>query len=641
VYHAPALPVAYGAYGAPVPSQRMPEDSPPGSVPPSLFPSPLGLESARAPAGLAERVLPLVRTIRDYRLADLRPDFVAGLTTALFTVPQAMAYALIAGFSPAGGIATAVVASIFGAAFGSSEFLINGPTNAISVMLAAHALLFAASGDPVQSIVLLTLLIGVVQLIAAAIQVGAFTRFVSEPVLMGFTAGAGVYIVINQLPGFLGIEKSALVHDLWGWVPNRCALFDLLRLLRSLPAIHRETLGLAVLTFVLVRLLQRFERRLKRRLPATFLAVISTTLVVWLCGWDQPGAAAHVRLVRDIEPLTRSLPQLRVPQWDLSQLRSLLGPALAIGLMGSVEAIAIGKLLAARAGHPFNASRQLFGEAFCNLAAGLVGGFASSGSFSRTAVNFEAGAVTRISCILSGVLALLIVLAFAPQANIIPIAALAGTLVHVGLKLVDVAQLKTVFETTTADRVTLIVTFGAVLLAEHLENALFLGIAVSVYYALRRAEGFKLRVLQETPDGSLRETPELDPSQAGVVSMLNLQGELFFAAAEELQLELVRLLETSSRFIVLRVQEAYNLDSTTAQAIVHVAERARSRGGRLLLCGVRPGMYGTLERAGLLAKIGQDAIFPADRELLGSTRRALAYAHKLANADRPPEALGI
>ena len=620
----------------------MSKDSPPNSAPPSLFPSPLALERAagRPAAALSERLLPLVRTLRDYRLAKLRPDFVAGLTTALFTVPQAMAYALIAGFSPAGGIATAVVASIFGAAFGSSEFLINGPTNAISVMLAAHAVLFAANGDPVQSIVLLTLLIGAVQLLAGALSVGAVTRFVSEPVLVGFTAGAGVYIVINQLPSFLGIAKGAIARELWGWEPTRCALFDLLRLLRSLDAVHHKTLALAVLTFCIVRLLQRWERRLRRRVPATFMAVLAATLVVWLCGWDRPEAGAHIKLVRDIEPLARQLPKLRLPEFQFGELRGLAGAAFAIGLMGSVEAIAIGKLLAARAGHPFNASRQLIGEGFCNIAAGLVGGFASSGSFSRTAVNYEAGAVTRVSCILSGVLALLIVLAFAPQANIIPIAALAGTLVHVGLKLIDVARLKAVFDTTTGDRVVLIVTFAAVLFSEHLENALFLGIAVSVYYALRRAEGFKLRVLKEAPDGSLREVPELDPKQAGEVSVLNLQGELFFAAAEELQAELLRLLETA-RFIVLRVQEAYNLDVTTATAIVHVAERARRSGGRLLLCGVRPGMYGTLERAGLLAKIGEDAIFPADRELLGSTRRALAYAHQLARSGRSPEAFGI
>jgi SulP family sulfate permease len=620
----------------------MPDDLP-SRPPPSLFPS--ALLGASKPVAkkrpIAERVLPFLRTARDYRIEHLRPDFVAGMTTALFTVPQAMAYALIAGFPPAGGIATAVVASILGAAFGSSEFLINGPTNAISVMLAANAALFASHGDPVRSIVLLTLLIGAMQLAAGLLRVGAFTRFVSEPVLTGFTAGAGLYIVVNQLPAFLGIEKASIARDLWGYTPNHSALFDLLRLTRSLHGIHVVTLGLAFGTFAMIRALQRLERRWGRRLPASFMAVVVMTVAVWLLGLAEPGAVERVKVVRDIEPLTRQLPHLLLPRLDFAQLRALLEPALAIGLMGAVEATSIGKTLAARAGHAFDASRQLIGEGLCNLGAGLVGGFASSGSFSRTAVNFEAGAVTRLSCILSGALTLILVLVFAPQANMIPIAALAGTLVHVGFKLVDVGRLQSAFATTTGDRVVLLTTFAAVLLTEQLENALFMGIGVSVYYALRRAEGFKLRVLSEAPDGTLREVAELDPSHAGEVTVLNLQGELFFAAAEVLQAELVRVLETSARFIVLRVQEAYNLDATTAAAIVHVAQRARARGGRLLLCGVRPGMHGTLERSGLLPTIGEDAIFPADRELLGSTRRAINYAHELARAERPPEGRGI
>jgi SulP family sulfate permease len=545
-----------------------------------------------------------------------------------------MAYALIAGFPPAAGLATAVAASILGAAFGSSEFLVNGPTNAISVMLAANAALFAAQGDPVQAIILLTLFIGVVQCIAGLLRVGTLTRFVSEPVLIGFTAGAGAYIVVNQLPAFLGIRRANIVQDLWGLPVVKSAVFDLLRLLRSLELINWTTASLAFFTFVVVRVVQQLERRIGRRLPGPFIAVVLATFVVWALGLDQGDPANRVRVVRDIEPLTRHLPGLHLPHIDLDVLRALLGPALAIGLMGSVEAIAIGKTLAVRAGHGFDASRQLFGEGMCNIGAALVGGFASSGSFSRTAVNFEAGAVTRMSCILSGVLVMALVLIGAPLANMIPIAALAGTLVHIGLKLIDVARLRAVFGTTTADRTVLLATFGSVLFTEHLENALFIGIAVSVYYALRRAEGFKLRALYEGEDGSLRELSDGELDRVSDVLVLNLQGELFFAAADELQAELVRMLDTGAKVIVLRVQEAYNMDATTGVALAHVAEQARKRGGRLLICGVRSGMLGTLERAGLIESIGKDAIFPAEREVLAATRSAIRYAHQLvAKAD--------
>ncbi len=608
-----------------------PDPTRPNQAPaPSLFPSLLGNDAtAHESGGLAERILPLLRTLRGYGMAQLRPDLVAGLTTSLFTVPQAMAYALIAGFPPAAGIATAAVAAILGSAFGSSEFLLNGPTNAISVMLAANAAAFAMHADPVQAIVLLTFMVGVVQLAAGFARIGTLTRFVSEPVLNGFTAGAGVYIVVNQLPAFFGLEKAAISRDFFGLTAPKGAFFDLLCVAQSLHGIKPVTAGLALLTFVIVRGVQRIEPRIGRRLPGAFFAVVFVGVIVWLFGLDHGAAAQRVKVVRDIEPLTRHLPLFRMPSLDFHAMTRLTGPAFAIGLMGSVEAIAIGKLLAVRAGHRFDASRQLIGEGFCNLGAACVGGFASSGSFSRTAVNYEAGAVTRMSCILSGLLVLVLVLVLAPQANLIPIAALAGTLVHVGLKLVDVARLRAVFETTTGDRVVLLTTFAGVLFFEHIENGLFLGIAVSIYYALRRAEGFKLRELSETADGQLTESSELDRSRVAELRILNLQGELFFAAADELHAELTRVLDSGTRVIVLRIQEAYNMDSTTAGVLAQVAERARKRDGRLLLCGVRPGMYGTFERAGLLAKIGEDALFLAEREILASTRRAVSYARTL------------
>lgn len=593
--------------------------------------TPSEIRAFNAPgSALAERLLPFLRTIRGYRGTYARRDLVAGLTVALFTIPQGMAYSLIAGFPPQAGIITSVAASILGAVFGSSEFLINGPTNAISVMIAANAALFAAHGDPVQMIILLTLMIGVAQVVTGALRIGSFTRFVSEPVLIGFTSGAGLYIVINQLPALLGLEKADLVKDIAGWAPPKAAVFDLVRVVLSLSGTKTATLILGVSTFAIVRLLQRLEPRLGRRIPAPFFAVAAITFAGWALGLGEPDSLNRVKIVRDIQPLTRELPGLVMPTLDFGAMQAMAGPMFAIGLMGAVEAIAIGKALAAKAGHHFDASRQLIGEGLCNVGAALVGGFASSGSFSRTAVNFESGAITRMSCVASGVLVLVIVFLFAPVANYIPIAALAGTLVHIGLKLVDVGRLQAVYSTTVGDRVVLVATFATVLLTEHLETALFVGIAVSIGYALLRAEGFKLTVLVEGDGGSFIEAPHMSPADTGDVTVLNLQGELFFAAAEVLEKQLTRMLDDNTRFIVLRVQEAYNMDATTAEAIAHVATQARQRGGRLILCGVRPGMYGTFERAGLLKQIGKDAIFRAEGEILASTRAAAAYAHSLA-----------
>jgi SulP family sulfate permease len=575
-----------------------------------------------------ERVLPLVRTLRGYRADAARHDLTAGLTVALFTIPQAMAYAVIAGVPPAAGIYGAAAASILGAAFGSSEFLVNGPTNAISVMLAANAALMLAGPDRV---VVLTLMIGVAQLVAAALRLGRFTRLVSQPVLTGFTAGAGMYIAVNQLAPLLGLGKATLVTHLAGWAPPHDCVFDLARTAASLGRANPAAFAVGAGTFALIRALQKVGRRL----PAPFLAIVAATLACHALGLGDAGRGAlKLRLVQDIEPIARRLPMFGVPRLVYADLAALAGPAIAIGLLGSIEAIAIGKHLAAKAGHAFDASRQIFGEAVCNLGAGLVGGFASSGSFTRSAVNYEAGAVTRLSCIFGGLMVIAILLLVAPAANHIPLAALAGTLVHVGIKLIDVSKVRQAMAATGADRTALLATLGGVLLLEDLNQALGVGVVVSIAQALGRAEGFNLVSLRDAGEGHLVEEPIVTLPTDEVLAV-DLQGELFFAAADVLEARLQELLGAGARFVVVRLGQAYNLDATCANALGNVARAARGHGGALLLADVREGMYGTLERAGIVEVIGADRVFRLVAEPMRATRDALAQARRLAQSMGP------
>ncbi|CAK0774392.1 sulfate permease, SulP family [Gammaproteobacteria bacterium] len=561
-----------------------------------------------------------------------RRDLIAGLTVALFTIPQAMAYALIAGFPPAVGITTAVVASILGAVGGSSEFLVNGPTNAISVMLAANFALYAGKGNPLQQIILLTLMVGTVQIIAGVFRLGRLIRFVSDPVVAGFTAGAGIYIAANQLPAVLGIEKAKLVTNLWEWAPAHNCLYDFLRTLASLHQAHGLSVVVGGGTLLLIWGFHWFGAYLRQRLPVPFLAVITATLITYLMNWG--GAEANVKLVQDIQPITREIPQIVWPKIDFSELPYLFDSVIAISLLGSLEAIAIGKMLADRVGHPFGASRQLIGEGICNIGVALVGGFASSGSFTRTAVIFESGAVTRFSVIFSGILVLGIVFLFAPVANHIPIPALAGTLIYVGLKLVNVTRLKQLMQATAADRVALLTTLGSVLFVQRLESALFLGIAVALFMTLRRAEHFILVSLEAGPDGSWSEAPCNRPHYPEIMAVA-LRGELFFAGATNLEYELKRILWRGTRFLVLNLAHAYHLDVTCAGAIALVAREARAHGGRLILAEITQDAYETFERAGLLQELSEDMIFRSQTILQSSTIHAIGCAKNLLNNANP------
>ena len=579
-----------------------------------------------------ESLFPIISITRNYSWDKGKRDLIAGLTVALFTIPQAMAYALIAGFPPTMGIYTAVVASILGAVFGSSEFLINGPTNAISVMIASNIALLASQGDPHKLIILLTLMIGISQCIVAAFKAGTLTRFVSEPVLIGFTAGAGIYIAVNQLPAALGLGKKEIVETLGSWKPISNVVFDFARDLMSVAMSNWVAIAVSLGTILMVRGFQMLEKPGKQRLPATFLTVVIVSVITYLLGLGTNDGPNRIKIVQDIEPVTRALPTLLLPDVSLDKIISLIGPTFAIALLGAVEAIAIGKSLASQRGQRFSANRQLVGEGACNIGAALVGGFASSGSFTRTAVNYEAGAVTRWSCILSGLLVLVLVLAFAPMANFIPVSVLAGLLIHIGFRLVNMAKVKYIFNSTNADKAVMITTFVGVLVLPQLEQALFLGVGLSLILALRRAEGFKLRLYEESEDGHLVEVPISSIAESPIVT-LDLQGELFFATAETLEHRLKDILQDGHPYIVLRLQQAYKMDITCADALIHVSREARELGGRLLLSGVRPGTFATLQRAGVVREIGEDAVFIAETTLLGSTNKAIHYAQELASRE--------
>lgn len=575
-----------------------------------------------------DSIFPIIGITRSYTAPKAKADVIAATTVALFTIPQAMAYALIAGFPPTMGIYSAIVASIFGALFGSSEFLINGPTNAISVMIASNVALLASQGDPQKLVIFLTLIVGIGQCIGAMLKAGTLTRFVSEPVLIGFTAGAGVYIAVNQLPSALGIEKKALASTLWGWKPPSDVLFDLMRTLASLASSNLAAIAVAAATIIMVRLLLVIDKPGGRRIPATFLTLVVITVITFALGMGTATGPMKIKIVKDIQEVTRALPNLQLPEFTLDRFLSLLGPAFAIAVLGAVEAVAIGKALAAEAGHRFSANRQLVGEGLCNIASAMVGGFASSGSFSRTAVNYEAGAVTRWSCILSGILVLLLILALAPLANVIPIAALAGLVIHIGFRLVNVGKVRYIFKATNADRIVMVATFLGVLLLPQLEQALFLGVGIALMMALRRAESFKLRLYGETESGLFVEKPMTEAQNEPLIT-LDLQGELYFAAAEVLEHRLKALLHQGHPFMVLRLQQAYNMDITCADALIHVSKEAERLGGRLVLSGVRTGTFEVLQRAGVVKALGEDAVFVAEPTLLGSTTKAVAFARNL------------
>ncbi len=574
-----------------------------------------------------------MQTLRSYRREYLRGDITAALTVALFAIPQSMAYALVAGVPPVHGLYAAIVASVLGAAFGSSNFLIDGPTNAISVMLAANLGLLAGGGDPVAVMLAITVLTGVIQIAVGSLRLGSVTRFVSMPVLHGFTAGAGVYIVAGQLPAMFGFASTPPPVTIGGLALQSTCLTKILGTVLQLGETNLVALAVALGTFATIRGVRRYEKHSGQRLPATLIGIALATVACELLGLSSPELGeARVRIVADIQEITRSLPSLHMPNFMAVAPQRLLGPAAAIAVLGSIEAIAIARTLADRSGQDFDPNKQLVGEGVANVGTGLFGGLTSSGSFTRSAVNYEAGASTRLAGVLCGLFVALLLLAFAPAANRIPVPALAGSLLHVALILVDPRKIKTSMTTTRADRWGLLVTFAGVLLLSHLEQALFVGIAVSLAIVTRRAERVELHRLELGDDDELHESDWDGLHGDEPILALDVQGELFFAVVDSFERSLRPLTTGHVRYLILRLRNARNLDSTVCEGIERLAQTMKGNDGCIVFAGVTMGTEGTLRRAGVIDSLGEGCLFPTEGRVYRSTRHAIEWAQEQIRA---------
>jgi SulP family sulfate permease len=401
---------------------------------------------------------------------QLRRDAVAGLTVATVAVPQAMAYAMLAGVSPVYGLYTAVVVTALASLFGSSPHLINGPTNAISlIVFGVVAGVGAGPDDPSRLglVSLLAVLAGLIQIAIALLKLGHLAWHVSEAVVLGFLAGAGALVALAQLPTLLGLRavgtgEDHLLYRLW------------LTCSRGGPADLRALLvGLG--TLALVAGLHRLSARLEVKLPELLLSLVLVSALVWLLDLA-PAGGRFGRL-----EVPGGLPAPRLPLLPPDGVRQVGWGALAVALLGLVESLTIARSLAARSGRPLDCNRQCLAEGLANVGGGLFQCLPGSGSLTRSAINYGAGAATRRSGAFSAAAVAAALCLFAPLARFVPPPALAGVLLWTAWRIVDRRQLGQCLRSSRPEAaVALSTAFTAVFL--RIELSLFVGISLSLCY---------------------------------------------------------------------------------------------------------------------------------------------------------------
>ncbi len=559
-----------------------------------------------------------------------RADLIAGLTVAAISFPQAIAYALIAGVDPKFGVYSAIVVTTIASIFGSSSHLINGPTSAIS-LLVFTALAFIDSentGQLYQALFLLGVLVGAFQIIIAVFRLGNLTRYISESVIIGFMAAAAFLLAIGQLGNALGVKDKGNGH---------------MQVLRRvwLTLFHGDAINYraviisasaVVLAVVLRKVVQRFG------LPQiNMLAVLVITAVIaYVAGWSVPGTGGRTA-VSVAAKVPRSLPTPHIPDVNTAWLPELSTGALAIAFVGIIEALSIAKAIAHQTQQKLDYNRQIMAEGLANLGGGFFQSLPGSGSLSRSAINYQSGAATRFSGIVSAATVAVALLLFAPLLRYVPQPALAGLLLVTAARLVDFKRLIYTLKASRYDAGLVIVTaFTGI--AIDLDKAVLLGVILSILLFVPRAAKLKATELVVTPERVVRERVRGDEPDASTV-IYDLEGELFFGAAPELDRHLADLThrieaEDQGKIVILRLKRVRHPDVVCIERIEHFLRELTDRDVTVLLAGVRPDTAEILKNVGFQSWFPAEHVFPEEDREFSATLKAVRYAHAKA-ADRP------
>lgn len=559
------------------------------------------------------KYIPIIETLATYKKEYLRFDFIAALTVAVVALPQSMAYAIIAGVDPVYGLYSAIVLSILGSMFGNSNHLATGPTNAISLLIASNMSVYLGKPNFFEMLFMLTFLAGAIQFLMGVLKLGKLVNYVSHSVIVGFTAGAGVIIALGQLNQLLGISLAKGSHST---VEKVMATFE------HIDQLNYYALGLGLLTiFVSV-----ISKKINKNIPGALLSLVLCVILVMTLGLDRFG----IKMTGDIPS---AIPPFHMLNFDLHAMAALFNGALVIAVIGLVEAVSISKAISAQSMQKLDSNQEFIGQGVANMGGAFFGCIAGSGSFTRSAITFQNGAITRLSGILAGILVMVILLFMAPFAKYIPNAALAGVIMVVAYSMVDKKAVKKVFQSNKNDALVMSVTFLTTILAPELEYAIYGGILISLLLFLRDNGNATVRMLSLLDNEGNRFIETEIGSKPGnlispPISIIQMEGNLYFGNSSDLE-EKLNSAYGHAGIYILKFNSVSYMDITAMETIENFIIRAKREGKKVLLCGIRPGLKEMLERSHIVGHVGLNNIFLAENEVFKSLRSSLRQAEAM------------
>ncbi len=518
----------------------------------------------------------------------VRLDVVAGLTAAAIVIPKAMAYATIAGLPVEIGLYTAFVPMLVYAALGTSRVLSVSTTTTLAILTGANLAAVAGSGDPgalLKALTTLTLIVGAILVAASLFRLGFVADFISEPVLIGFKAGIGIVIVLDQVPKLLGFH-----------IPRGSFFQNLAATVRHLPETSGPTLALAAAMIAILLGLERFVPRL----PAPLVAVAAGIGGAALLGLKSRG----VELVGHIP---RGLPSIGLP--DASLAGGLWAGAVGIALMSFTETIASGRAFARTSEAPPRANRELLATGLGNVAGALFGAMPSGGGTSQTAVNRHAGARSQLAGVVTALVTLATMLFLAPLIGQMPQATLAAVVVVYSFGLIKPGEFRSILRIRRTEFVWAVAALAGVIALGTLKGIL-VAIILSLAALAHQMANPPVHLLGRKPGTNFfrprtREHPE-DETVPGLL-LVRPEGRIFFANAERIGQKIRALAaEAQPTVVAIDMSAVFDLEYTALKMLTEGEKRQREQGIDLWLVGLTPAVLSMVQRAPLGETLGRE-----------------------------------
>jgi SulP family sulfate permease len=537
---------------------------------------------------LLKRIFPFLRWRKLVTRETLRIDGIAGLAGAILVVPQGVAFAAIAGMPLEYGLYAAIVPAIIAALFGSSFHLVSGPTTAASVVMfsALSQIAEPASAEYVSLAITVAFLVGVVQVVLGFARLGVIVNFVSHTVVVAFTAGAAILIATKQLGSFLGVT-----------LPKGVPFYEVLHQAAiAWKDWQPETIAVGLTTIVAGVV----SRRYWPQMPYMISALIGGSVAGILIGWVYPDAA-----IATIGALPQQLPPLSLPVFSLNLWSELAGLVFAMTILGLTEAVSISRSIATRSGQVLDANQEFIGQGFSNVVGSFFSSFTATGSFNRSAANFEAGARTPVAAALAGLLVIPVIFVVAPITEFLPYAAMAGLLMMIAWSLVDVKALKKIIRASKAEAAIIAITLASAVLVD-LERAILFGVLLSLLVYLRRTS--RPRILSRAPDpASLKRKFSTSTSlpECPQLKMIRVDDSLYFGAVNYVREIFQRLREhyPQQKHLLLLSQGIAQVDVAGAELLVEEARARRAMGGSLSLYQLKDSARDVINQGGYMEQI--------------------------------------